>query len=166
MPRSKRLPLLLVLGTGLLAGSPAALTQGTGAEPAAPAAVPAPEQAAHRMVIHVDSADRDVMTEALSNAANVIDHYRAAHQSVALELVANGAGTHMLREDTSPVRDRLRAMHAKYPEIVFSACAISLGHMAKAAGHELALVPQARLVPSGAVRILELQEQRWSYMKP
>jgi hypothetical protein len=38
--------------------------------------------------------------------------------------------------------------------------------MAKAENKKIPLVSQAKLVPSGVVRILELQEQGWSYVRP
>ena len=38
--------------------------------------------------------------------------------------------------------------------------------MEKREGHPIAIVPEAGLVPSGAIRLLELQENGWSYLKP
>jgi len=38
--------------------------------------------------------------------------------------------------------------------------------MVKAESKEIPLIPQAQVVKSGVVRILELQEQGWSYVRP
>jgi intracellular sulfur oxidation DsrE/DsrF family protein len=38
--------------------------------------------------------------------------------------------------------------------------------MEKREGHPITIVSQASLVPSGAVRLMELQEDGWSYLKP
>jgi len=38
--------------------------------------------------------------------------------------------------------------------------------MEKREGHPIAIVAEASLVPSGAVRLMELQESGWSYLKP
>jgi hypothetical protein len=38
--------------------------------------------------------------------------------------------------------------------------------MEKREGHPITIVPEASLVPSGAIRLLELQENGWSYLKP
>jgi uncharacterized protein len=38
--------------------------------------------------------------------------------------------------------------------------------MRKAENKDISLIPQAKLVSSGVVRVMELQEQGWSYVKP
>jgi hypothetical protein len=38
--------------------------------------------------------------------------------------------------------------------------------MGKKEGKTIELLPQAKVVTAGVVRILELQEQGWSYVKP
>ncbi len=38
--------------------------------------------------------------------------------------------------------------------------------MEKAEGHPIPLLPQATIVPSGVVQIMERQEQGWSYVRP
>ena len=38
--------------------------------------------------------------------------------------------------------------------------------MEKAEGKEVTLIPEATIVPAGVVRLLELQEQGWAYMRP
>jgi intracellular sulfur oxidation DsrE/DsrF family protein len=38
--------------------------------------------------------------------------------------------------------------------------------MTKAEEKEVPLVPQATMVKSGVVRVMELQEQGWSYLRP
>jgi hypothetical protein len=124
------------------------------------------EHARHHMVIHVDSPDADVMTEALHNATNTIDTARQQGATVAIEIVANGRGTTMFVEGLSPVRDEVQRIHAAYPAIVMSVCGISLAHTATAMKQELTVLPEARVVPSGALRIVQLQEQHWAYLKP
>jgi intracellular sulfur oxidation DsrE/DsrF family protein len=38
--------------------------------------------------------------------------------------------------------------------------------MSKAENKDIPIIPQANLVKSGVVRVMELQEQGWSYVKP
>ena len=38
--------------------------------------------------------------------------------------------------------------------------------MEKREGHSITIIPQATLVPAGVVRIMELEEQGYSYVKP
>jgi uncharacterized protein len=122
----------------------------------------------HRVAIHVDQNDPEVMNLALNNAKNVIEYYRDKGEDVDVEIVAYGPGLHMLRADTSPVKDRIKQMsEASTPsKIAFSACNNTKKGMEKREGHAITIIPQATIVPSGVVRIVQLQEQGWSYVRP
>jgi len=73
---------------------------------------------------------------------------------------------HMLRADDSPVKERLRSIKSSMPNVTFSACNITKTGMEKAEGRTIEIVPEARIVPSGVVRLVELQEAGWTYIKP
>jgi uncharacterized protein len=124
----------------------------------------------HRVVIQVDQNDPAVMNLALNNAQNVIEYYRDQHQDVNVEIVAYGPGLNMLRADSSPVKARIAEIassDATFPsKIVFSACNNTKQAMEKREGHPITIIPQARIVPAGVVRIMELEEQGWSYVRP
>ena len=122
----------------------------------------------HRVMIQVDQNDPDVMNLALNNAANVIDYYRNKGEDVEVEVVAYGPGLSMLRDDASPVKERIKQLtELAFPSsITFSACNMTKQAIEKREGHAITLVPQATLVPSGVVRLMELQERGWSYVKP
>jgi intracellular sulfur oxidation DsrE/DsrF family protein len=122
----------------------------------------------HRVAIRVDQNDPQVMNMALNNAGNVIDYYRARSEDVDLKIVAYGPGLHTLREDTSPVKDRIKRLKDMvFPgKIQFSACNNTKQRMEKAEGHAIALVGEGTVVPCGVVRLMELQEQGLSYVRP
>ena len=122
----------------------------------------------HRVAIHVDQNDPAVMNMALNNAKNVLEHYRDKNEDAEVEIVAYGPGLHMLRDDTSPVKDRIKQMvEVSFPsKIKLSACDNTKQGMEKREGHPIAIIPQATIVPSGVVRLMELQEQGWSYLRP
>jgi intracellular sulfur oxidation DsrE/DsrF family protein len=126
------------------------------------------EAKTHRVTIQVDQNDPAVMNLALNNVTNIMDAYKAKGEEVQIELVAYGPGLNMFRDDTSPVKDRLKQISAlSFPSrIKFSACNITKEGMEKREGHPITIVPEASLVPSGAIRLLELQENGWSYLKP
>jgi len=136
------------------------------------AGAPSPSFAAdvkpHRVTIQVDQNDPAVMNLALNNVTNIMDMYKAKGEDVQIELVAYGPGLNMLRDDTSPVKDRLKQISdLSFPsQIKFSACNNTKEAMEKHEGHKITIVSQAGLVPSGAVRLMELQEDGWSYLKP
>jgi uncharacterized protein len=122
----------------------------------------------HRIVIQVDQNDPAVMNLALNNATNVIDYYRAKQQDVQVDLVTYGPGLHMLRDDTSPVKDRIKQLKdSAFPSTVqFSACTNTKENMEKKEGKPVSIVSDAVLVPSGVVHLMELQESGWSYVRP
>ena len=125
-------------------------------------------EAKHRLAIHVDQNDPQVMNLALNNATNVIEYYRAKNEEVDIEIVTYGPGLHMLRADTSPVKDRLKKLkELAFPaDVQFSACANTKQGMEKTEGKEVPILSEAKLVPSGVIRLMELQEKGWSYLRP
>ena len=143
---------------------PAAAQTSTAAAPAAKA-----QQAGertHRLVLQVDSNDPAIMTLALNNAANVDQYYSDKGEPVEIEIVTFGPGLHMLREDTSPVKARIKSIAESRPSVTFKACGNTQENMAKAENKKIPLVSQATVVPSGVVRVIELQEQGWSDVRP
>jgi intracellular sulfur oxidation DsrE/DsrF family protein len=120
----------------------------------------------HRLILQVNSNDPAMMNLALNNATNVAQYYKSLNQKVSIEIVTFGPGLHMLREDTSPVKARIETLALSTPEIIFAACGNTQENMRKTENKDITLIPQAILVSSGVVRIMELQEQSWSYVKP
>ena len=122
----------------------------------------------HRIAIQVDQNDPAVMNLALNNATNVIDYYRAKGQDVHIDLVTYGPGLHMLRDDTSPVKDRIKQLkdYAFPSTVQFSACGNTKENMEKKEGKPVNIVSEAVLVPSGVIHLMELQEKGWSYIRP
>src|ERR1700704_1053879 len=134
---------------------------------AAPAVIPRAEAAGeklHRVAIHVDQSDIAQMNLALGNASNVLEHYKSLGEEI--EVVTYAQGLHMLRADTSPVKERIKTLREKMPNVVFSACDKTRRRMEKDEGRKIAFVTEAVIVPSGVVRLMELQEQGWSYVRP
>jgi intracellular sulfur oxidation DsrE/DsrF family protein len=122
----------------------------------------------HHIALQIDQNDPQVMNMVLNNATTVIEYYRGKNEEVDLEIVAYGPGLHMLRADTSPVQDRVKHLKDMVlpGRIQFSACNHTKQGMEKAEGHAISILPDATIVPSGVVRLMELQEQGWSYVRP
>ena len=122
----------------------------------------------HRIAIQVDQNDPAVIDLALNNATNVIDYYRAKGQDVHVDLVTYGPGLHMLRDDTSPVKDRIKQLkdYAFPSTVQFSACNNTKENMEKKEGKPVKIVSEAVIVPSGVTHLMELQEKGWSYLRP
>jgi intracellular sulfur oxidation DsrE/DsrF family protein len=127
-----------------------------------------PQTKMHRVVFQVDANDVETMNLTLNNVTNVIDNYRDKHEDLEIDLVAYGPGLYMYRTDRSQVADRIKHLvdYAYPARLQFSACNNTKVGMEKKEGHDIQLLPEATLVPSGVVHIIELQEKGWSYVKP
>jgi hypothetical protein len=120
----------------------------------------------HRLIIQVDTNDAATMNLALNNAANVDQYYSDRGEPVEIEIITFGPGLNMLREDTSPVKERVKSLAENRPTVQFKACGNTQANMSKLEKKKVPLVAQASVVPSGVVRIIELQEQGCSYLRP
>jgi intracellular sulfur oxidation DsrE/DsrF family protein len=127
---------------------------------------PAAKDKEHRLILQVNTNDPAAMTLALNNAMNVAQYYRDLGEKVKVEVVTFGPGLHMLRDDTSPVKARIETMALSVPEVSFKACGNTQENMHKAENRDIPIIPQAEVVKSGVVRIMELEEEGWTYVKP
>jgi uncharacterized protein len=127
---------------------------------------PAAHDKLHRLILQVNTNDPAMMNLALNNATNVAQYYQDLGEKVAIEVVTFGPGLHMLRDDTSPVKARIKAIRESTPAISFKACGNTQQNMSKVENKEIPIIPEATVVKSGVVRVMELQEQGWTYVKP
>jgi len=119
----------------------------------------------HKVVIHVDENDKARMNLALNNASNVTSHYLAKGEEVQIEIVAYGPGLKMLTAD-SPVAARVKSLTENFEQISFKGCGNTHKKMSKKAGKQIAMLPQAKMVPAGVVHLMERQEEGWTYIRP
>ena len=115
----------------------------------------------HKVVIQVSSADPMTQSLALNVASNVQKHYGIDH--VAVELVAFGPGLSILTKNSKQA-DRIASLSQS--DIKFSACGNTIKKITKKTGKAPALVEGVSIVDAGAVRLIELQEQGYSYLRP
>lgn len=120
----------------------------------------------HKLAIQVDENNPQLMNLALNNARNVVEYYKDKGENVAIEIVTFGPGLHMLRSDTSPVKQRIAAMALESPNIAFIACANTKANMSKQENKDITLISEAKLMPSGVVRLMELQGKGYAYIRP
>ena len=150
----KRLIITFIAGVAAIGASLAGLSGGALAE------------GAKRVAIHIDENDPQRMNMALNNAANIYKYYEEKGEAVEVRLVANGPGLHMLREDTSPVKDRIAAMSLEHDSLSFAACGNTHRMMSKRSDGEITLISEAEMIPSGVVELIELQGEGWAYIRP
>ena len=161
--RSSRL--VLICAALALAGG-CALTAGAEAQtPAKPTAKKSEAAATHKVAIQVSDNDKNLMNRALNNTKNLVDFYKAKGETVVVEIVTFHDGLHMLRSE-SPVKDRIAVMSLENPNVKFIACANTQANQSKAEGKPVTLLSEATVMPSGIVRIIELQKLGYAYVRP
>ena len=124
------------------------------------------EGQSHFVAIHVNQNDPQVMNMALNNAQNVANYYAQQGDEVTIEMVAYGPGLNMLIPGKSPVEDRISTMSLALENLSFSACGNTHRAMSAKAGKEITLMDEAEMTPSGVVRLIELQENGYAYVRP
>ena len=120
----------------------------------------------HRYVIQVSRDDADGMNLALNNAMAAKRLYDSRGEQFQVEIVAYGPGITMLREDKSPVKDRIEEAKKAIPNLVLSMCGNAKAGAERREGHEITPLPGVGVVPAGVVRVAELEEQGWTYIRP
>ena len=66
----------------------------------------------------------------------------------------------------SPVVDRISAMSLEMENLSFAACGNTHRAMLAKAGSDVPLMDEVATVPSGVVRLIELQEEGYAYVRP
>ena len=117
-------------------------------------------QGPHRVVMHLNSGDEKVQRGALNNIRHLYQEVGREHLRV--ELVVHGAGLTLLTKKDSTLAPELAQLKTAY-EAEFTACSNTM----KAQGLTRAdLLDQVNRTVPAIVRLMELQEQGWVYIKP
>jgi intracellular sulfur oxidation DsrE/DsrF family protein len=130
------------------------------------AALPGLAAEPHRLALQITDNDADKMNAVLNLAANASRYYSSKGEQIEIEIVAFNAGLHMLREDTSPVKPRLKSFAETMLNVAFRACQNTLDGMTKREGKQPPIVANATMVPSGVVTLIELGERGWTIVRP
>ena len=120
----------------------------------------------HKIAFHVDESDPKVINMALNNLQNVSNYYAGKGEKVIIELVAHGPGLNMFVKGKSPVEDRISVMLMSIDDLKFSACGNTHRKMSETAGKDVAKIDGVGMAPPGVVRLVELQEQGYAYVRP
>lgn len=128
---------------------------------AGPAVASGMGDAKHKVVIQVSTDDARTQTIALNNAVNLQKAF--GMDNVEVEVVAYGPGLPMLIA-SSPQSQRVSSLAKQ--DIVFSACGNTMKRIEQKDGKAVVLTEGVRVVPAGVARIVELQEQGYSYIRP
>ncbi len=117
--------------------------------------------AKHKLVIQVSTDDPRTQKIAMNNAVNLQKLYGI--DGVDIEIVAYGPGLGMLTQK-SKYADRVKSLAMQ--DIKFSACMNTMNKVKSKTGHLPKLSEGVGSVQAGVARIMELQEQGYSYVRP
>jgi len=133
----------------------------------APFSLTLAKDAIHKIVLQISSNDKATMNLVLNNASNMNKYYLDKGEEAIIEIVAYGPGLTMLRGDKSPVAKRVKSIGQNCEKVSFKACNNTIQKlMKKEKKKQIPLVPEASIVPSGAIHLIQRQEEGWIYMKP
>ncbi|MES9868748.1 MAG: DsrE family protein [Sedimenticola sp.] len=116
---------------------------------------------AHKIVIQVSTDDARSQTIALNNAVNL--QKAVGQDNVAIEIVAFGPGLGLL---TSTSKQAERVSSLALQDITFSACGNTMKKVQRKTGAMPTLLEGVGVVQAGVLRIMELQEQGYAYVRP
>ena len=116
---------------------------------------------AHKLVIQVSSSDKITQTIALNNAVNM--QKALGQDNIAIEVVAYGPGLSLLTNKSSQAQ---RVASLAMQDITFSACGNTMKKVAKKTGSMPVVIDGVQVVSAGVMRIMELQEQGYAYIRP
>lgn len=126
-----------------------------------PFAVVRADEAVRKLVVHVPQDDPKSLAQALNIASNVPK--ALGMDNVIVEIVAQGPGLKLLTtESVHAERVQSLAMYG----VTFSACGNTMAAIERKTGKEPGLLEGVQKVDAGVIRVMELQEQGYSYVRP
>ncbi len=115
----------------------------------------------HKLVIQVSTDDPRTQKIALNNAVNLQKYYGI--DNIDIEIVAYGPGLGLLTKKSKQAK---RVTSLALQNITFSACGNTMKKVSQKTGKMPKLLDGVEQVPAGVVRIIELQEQGYAYVRP
>lgn len=114
----------------------------------------------HRVVMHLNSGDEKVQRGALNNIKNL--YLELGQQTLTVELVVHGAALPLLLRKGTALSAELRGLKQTYG-VHFTACSNTMKTLNVTRDD---LVDEVEDTVPAMVRLMERQEQGWTYIKP
>lgn len=118
-----------------------------------------------KVLLHVTSDDPYKLKILLDETERVLEEYANMQQKVAIEILANGKGLNLLRDDESIYGQRIQALQSKYKNLVFMACGKAIERLRIEKGINVKLLPDTRIAPSALSEVMYKKRQGWTYIK-
>jgi len=114
----------------------------------------------HRVVMHLNSSDEKVQKGALNNIKHL--YQELGGDRVTVELVVHGTGLELFTKNGTKFGDELERLHGLYG-VGYTACSNTMKSMSLTKAD---LIDQVSRTVPAMVRLMELQEAGWAYIKP
>lgn len=124
------------------------------------ASLAAADDIQHKLVIQISTNDLRAQETALGNIVNLQKHY--GMDNIDIELVAFGPGYRLLTPQHS-LAPRIASLALQ--EITFTACLNTLNSVKEKTGFRPELIEGITTTKAGVARIIELQEEGYTYIK-
>ena len=123
-------------------------------------------QMGSRIVLHLTTTD----ASRIYNMLDEVEMLMAAAQQHAIplqiEVIANGEGLALLRQDLSPFPQRVAALADRYADkLVFAACQNTIDRLRREENIHVQLLPAAHVINSGVAEVIRRQTQGWAYIQ-
>ncbi len=118
-----------------------------------------------KVLLHVTSDDPYRLNVLLNETENILREFEGKQQKVAIQILANGKGLNMLRNDKSPYAKRISKLQSDYNNLVFMACAKAIARVQEKTGQAVPLLPNTKIAPSAINESLNRQREGWTYIK-
>ncbi len=134
------------------------------------------EEKEEKVVYHCDFGDDSRFNDMLTNIYNLVDYYTTHNVSYDVRVVANGACVQFLLKDRKGTKfesKKIEEKQAKHTDemmkslvdgygVKFEQCNITLNRMKI---EKTKLEPFVSIIPSGQVRVVELHDKGFAYIK-
>lgn len=117
-------------------------------------------QTAQHVVLHVSEGYSDKFLVALDSAEELMRFLPNGR----VDVIVNAGGLDLVRADRSPYSERVADLMARYPNVHFVACNITMDKQ-RDLGDEPVLLHGTDVAPSAAEHIIERMEQGWVYLR-
>ncbi len=125
----------------------------------------AAHDATTKVLVHLTTSDSESGLNTLTNLENMLQEYRERGQNIRVEVVANGHGIDLLRQGTTPFAALIARLTEEYKNLSFAACKNTIDQIQITSDEEIDLIPQAKLIDSGIVEVIQRQQQGWTYIR-
>jgi uncharacterized protein len=117
--------------------------------------------AERKLALHISDDDERVQSLVLSNASNV--QKALGMDNVIIEIVAYGPGLSLVTSE-SKFASRVKSLIVQ--DILFTACGNTLDTIERNSGKRPELLEGVEVVQAGVIRLMDLQQQGYHYIRP